>query len=131
MDLSDDDWTHLDEVYTFLGAFDEATNRLEGDEVTLDKSLRVLDFLHHHLKQSLELYKGHNHELHTAILASWYAFDKWYAAVDKTPIYAAAVLLHPQRRLHYFKEYWPKKWSKPALVKVRELYSHQNTEGDI
>lgn len=105
IDLDDDNWIHLDEVYTFLKPFDEATMRLQGDEVTLDQTLRILDFLQYHLKRSLKQYKGHNNELHIAILASWYAFDKWYAAVDKTPIYAAAVLLHSQRCLQYFKQH--------------------------
>lgn len=130
-ELSGSDWTHIDEVYAFLEPFNYATMRLQSDEITLDRTLRVLDYLHHHFKRSLKQYKGNNHELHTAILNSWHAFDKWYAAVDHTPIYAAAVLLHPERRLQNFKQHWPSHWLKPALCQKYALYGRQCTEACI
>jgi hypothetical protein len=60
---------------------------------------------------------GHKQDtaFYAAIITCWYAFDKWYAATDTTPAYAAAVLLHPGRRTAYLKNYWPKKWSGPAI----------------
>jgi hypothetical protein len=56
-----------------------------------------------------------------AIIASWYAFDKWYAKTSDTAAYAAALLLHPSRRRRYVRDNWRKKWVRPALDAVKNL----------
>ena len=37
-------------------------------------------------------------------------------------MYAAALILHPNRRTEYIKANWPAKWVKPILKKVKELW---------
>ena len=92
--LTSEDWASLEEVHSFLQPFYEATMRLQQDSATLDQALYVLDALRKHLENSKKAYAT-NLPLLAAITTCWYAFDKWYAAVDVTPVYAAAVLLHP------------------------------------
>jgi hypothetical protein len=41
---------------------------------------------------------------------------------DMSPVYAAALILNPRNRIRYIKTHWPKKWSKPVLVKVKKLW---------
>jgi len=36
----------------------------------------------------------------------WFAFDKYYKLTDKTPAYAAALLLNPMLRKTYLDDYW-------------------------
>jgi hypothetical protein len=105
--LDQEHWTLITQAYDFLQPFHEATIRLEGDHVTLDEVLWCMDVLREHLEES-ETAARYDKKLHAAIMTCWYAFDKWYEAIDHTPVYAAAVLLHPYRRLAHLNHYWPK-----------------------
>lgn len=47
----------------------------------------------------------------------WNAFDKYYSKSDDSPLYAAALILHPARLIRYIQANWRKSWQKPALQK--------------
>lgn len=79
--LNDEHWRIIRQTYDFLQPFQEATLRLEGDKVTLDEVLWRMDVLREHLEES-ETAARHDTKLHTAIMTCWYAFDKWYEAID-------------------------------------------------
>jgi len=55
-------------------------------------------------------------------LKSWLVFDKYFAKTEESPIYAAAIILHPARRLLYIKKNWKKEWHKPAITAVKKLW---------
>ncbi|TKA66030.1 hypothetical protein B0A49_08118 [Cryomyces minteri] len=101
--------------------FFDITKATEGDNVTLDKVLYTMDFLRSHYKAASEKYKD-NTQFHTAIITSWYAFDKWYAATDLTPVYTAAVLLQPQLRATYLYQEWEEEWYIPAIERAKQLW---------
>ena len=52
----------------------------------------------------------------------WEIFDKYYSKTDESPLYAAALILHPTRRTKYIRYNWKKEWQKPILKKVKELW---------
>jgi hypothetical protein len=56
------------------------------------------------------------------IQKGWDIFDLYYSRSDDTPLYAAALILHPSRRTEYIKTNWPAKWVKPNLKKVEKLW---------
>ncbi|PMD14738.1 hypothetical protein NA56DRAFT_664465 [Hyaloscypha hepaticicola] len=39
-----------------------------------------------------------------------------------SPIYATALILNPACRTRYIETYWPKKWVKPVLARVKKLW---------
>lgn len=119
--LDASDWRTITTTIEFLTPFAEITQSTEGDDVTLDKFLMHMDFLRFHYTKSSNKHVN-NTSLLSAITNSWYAFDKWYSATDSTPVYAAAVLLHPRRRLAYFNKAWKEEWITPALAAVRDLW---------
>ena len=41
---------------------------------------------------------------------------------DISPIYTTTLILNPTRRTRYIETYWPKKWVKPVLVRVKKLW---------
>jgi hypothetical protein len=41
---------------------------------------------------------------------------------DLSPLYAAALILHPSRRTKYIEANWPKKLVKSTLEKVKKLW---------
>jgi hypothetical protein len=59
------------------------------------------------------LYKsGPEKDLHMVhcIEMGWFILDKYYALVESTPVYAAAMLLDPSKRKHYLLQNWPEEW---------------------
>lgn len=61
----------------------------------------------------------------------WYAFDKWFLATEETLVYAAAVLLHPSRRLRYLQQHWPLRWYFDAERQARDLWKAEYQNKDV
>ena len=57
--------------------------------------------------------------------------DDYYMKTDMSPVYAAALILNPHNCTRYIETYWPKKWSKLALVKVKKLWEKYREEAII
>ncbi|SRR6266516_2944316 len=57
-----------------------------------------------------------------AIEMGWFVLSKYYGLSDATPVYAAAILLHPQKRACYIEKRWDKDWRQPAIDAVRSLW---------
>jgi hypothetical protein len=47
---------------------------------------------------------------------------------DMSVLYAAALVLNPGYRTRYIIVYWPKKWAKPTLAKVKALWEKYREE---
>jgi len=56
------------------------------------------------------------------IKKGWDTLDKYYSKTDDSPLYAAALILHPNRRTKYIEANWRAKWVKPALQRVKRLW---------
>ena len=52
-----------------------------------------------------EIEKSRRH-IKTSIDNCWGKLDEYYRLMDLTPVYAAAVVLHPGRRWRYFEMRW-------------------------
>lgn len=62
------------------------------------------------------------------IQKGWDTFDKYYSLSDNSPFYAAAIVLHPNRRTRYIRHNWRKEWQRPALQAVKKLWeSYRDT----
>ncbi|KAI2626789.1 hypothetical protein GGS21DRAFT_545886 [Xylaria nigripes] len=57
-----------------------------------------------------------------AIITSWDTFDKLYAQTSNTPVYAAALLLHPGCRRKYLLENGRNESVNPVLAAVHQLW---------
>jgi hypothetical protein len=49
--------------------------------------------------------------------------DKYYNKIDKSSAYAAASLLHPNKRRAYLQAAWKPRWIKPSLLRTEELWT--------
>lgn len=49
-------------------------------------------------------------------------FDKYYDKTDESPLYASALILHPNCRAKYIRANWKPKWQRPVLKKVKDLW---------
>ena len=92
--LNHDEWDTVRKTIAILRPFKDTTKSLEGDSTTLDKVLQSMDFLIKYVKS-----KQDKHAADTTLLASlltiWFAFNKYYKLTNKTPAYAATLLLNP------------------------------------
>ncbi|KAM3497415.1 hypothetical protein MY10362_009233 [Beauveria mimosiformis] len=119
--LTPQDWERLRTVLEFLKPFHRATKAMEGDTATIDRVLFMMDILVQHFRTSLEKYES-DPFFGPRILRSWCAFDKYYLKTDDSPYYAAAMILHPSRRIGYLKHNWDKAWVRPAMQAVKQLW---------
>lgn len=124
--LTRSDWEELQEYHGFLKPFYDITQDGQFDSQTLDEALSSMDFLISHLNSAKEAYKD-NPTLMSRIMTCWYKFDEYYTLIDKSPVYATAVLLHPALRKAYFDEHWKGKprWIKQAVEGARLLWQRE------
>jgi hypothetical protein len=74
----------------------------------------------------LTLEKHFSHNLN----AAWQKLDAYYTRTDDTPIYRAAVFLHPKLKWRWFEKHWESKphWiaaAKTAVTDLWLLYKHE------
>ncbi|PVH91890.1 hypothetical protein DM02DRAFT_477129, partial [Periconia macrospinosa] len=50
-----------------------------------------------------------------SIEMGWFVLDKYYTMTIGSPLYAAALLLGPSKRVSNIKNNWEEKWVKPAI----------------
>jgi hAT family C-terminal dimerisation region len=119
--LSPQDWKTLRTIYSFLQPFNRATLEAQGDHITLDQLLFTMDVLSKHMKKSLVQHRT-NKDMTYRIQQAVKKFDDYYRKTDNSPLYAAALILHPNRRTKYAKIWWKKDYQKVILPKVKDLW---------
>ncbi|KAF2186044.1 hypothetical protein K469DRAFT_574307, partial [Zopfia rhizophila CBS 207.26] len=67
--------------------------------------LETMDFLIGHIKKTQDKHKG-NENLSTSLLTMWFVFNKYYKLTNKTPVYAAALMLNPCNQRAYLTTKW-------------------------
>jgi hypothetical protein len=118
--LSQAEWCLPRDTEHFLQAFKEQTKRCEGGEVTLDQLQESVDFLIDHFEKHLHKHRS-NRPFVECITIGWYTMDKYYNKIDESGAYAAAALLHPNKRRAYLQAAWKPRWIKPCLQCTEEL----------
>jgi hypothetical protein len=126
--LSPHDWKVLRTINSFLQPFNRATLETQGDRVTLDKMLFTMDVLGKHMEKSLALHRT-NKDLVNRIHQAVQKFDEYYRKTDNSPLYATALILHPNRRTKYAKIWWKRDYQKTMLPKVKELWIQYRDSG--
>lgn len=80
-----------------------------------------MDILIRHLEAALDEFKD-DKELCSRIRSSWETLDKYYSKTDDSPLYAAGIILHPNRRTKYIQSNWKVAWQKKAINSVKKLW---------
>ncbi|RYC77959.1 hypothetical protein BFJ63_vAg19168, partial [Fusarium oxysporum f. sp. narcissi] len=83
-----------------------------------------------YLLGKMEVYKAAAHRypdpehFKVNINLCWKKLDKYYSRLDETPVYYAAIALHPAYRWGYFEDVWADRldWIQTAKSLVEELY---------
>jgi hypothetical protein len=80
-----------------------------------------MDILIRCFEEGLSEYQD-DEEFSSRIEKGWEVFDKYYSKTDESALYAAALILHPERRIAYLRANWKPKWQRAILKKVKELW---------
>ena len=120
--LSPQDWKMLRVIEAFLEPFNDATLKNQGDNVTLDLLLFSMDILHTHMEKALNQHRR-DKSLTARIQEAVKKFQEYYQKTEVSPLYAAALILHPSRRTRYAQVCWNKDYQEMMLPKVKELWT--------
>lgn len=55
----------------------------------------------------------------------WFILDKYYTMTEDAPVYAAALLLDPSKRIRYIERHWPASWHENAIASVRTIWEEE------
>jgi hypothetical protein len=121
--LHPEHWQELQEIHNFLQPFYEITKDTQWDKSSLDEVICSMDFLTTHYKAAMQQFQ-HDITMADRIMTSWYKFDDYYKRTDDSPVYRAAILLHPSLRRAHLDEAWKDQshYIAPAIDAVRKLW---------
>ncbi|KAG6977826.1 Zinc finger BED domain-containing protein DAYSLEEPER [Fusarium oxysporum f. sp. conglutinans] len=63
-----------------------------------------------------------------SIEMGWFILDKYYTMTEDAPVYAAALLLDPSKRIRYIERHWPESWHENAIAGVRTIWEEYKTQ---
>ncbi|KAM3519814.1 hypothetical protein MY4038_009658 [Beauveria bassiana] len=89
--LNATDWIKLERFYHFLKPFHILTRTMEAEEARLEEAS--------HFKSGID--------------CGWAKLEDYYVKTDRTPVYRAALALHPSYGYDYFERHWKKAMGKP------------------
>lgn len=55
----------------------------------------------------------------------WYILNKYYTMTEDVPVYAAALLLDPSKRIRYIERHWPESWHENAIAGARTIWEEE------
>jgi hypothetical protein len=100
-----------------LPVFDQLLTHLEEQRYTHRPiGLQSMD-------QALE-YLTAEHYFSTNINLGWQKLDEYYTRLDQSPIFCAAVVLHPHQKWLWFEKHWigRQDWIDQAKVTIEQLW---------
>ena len=78
----------------------------EGDEDGINKILMGMDTLLEVLEKVKQQHPDENSVVRLGLDLGHKTLSKYYELTDKSPIYAASIVVDPRWKLDYFDEYW-------------------------
>lgn len=159
--LSSDDWSVVVQYHEILQPFKSATLHLQGQiggcTGAIWQVLPVFERLLTHLEDQRYIhrplesqkmrsnslndrkekgslnpeYLATEHHFSTNINLGWQKLDEYYARLDQSPIFCAAVVLHPRQKWRWFEKHWAghKEWIDQAKVGIEQLWrEYKNDE---
>jgi hypothetical protein len=139
--LNEHDWEVLEHTAAILSSYECTVKSLEGDGMQRKRrgwtgsygNIWEVIFGFEFLLEQLEYYKAvadtlpDGQHFKANINLGWQKLDEYYNKLDETPIYYAAIALHPKFRWTWFETKWNDRpeWIQRAKELVQELW---NTE---
>ena len=123
--LNSSDRDLLNKTHAFLEPFSAATLYAKGKCSSICQSLVLMDALLGHYERAKTYFSQPESEdprMLRAIEMGWFILNKYYTMTDDVPVYAAALLLDPSKRLKYIKQNWPQGWHDAAIAGAQDIW---------
>ncbi|KAJ6437990.1 putative AC transposase [Purpureocillium lavendulum] len=120
--LTHDDWQVLKMTHEFLQPFYQATLEQQMEWSSIDQVLENMDILFMQFENAKVKYAT-NARMVNSLHMGWWVLSKYYAESDNNPIYATALLLHPEKRRRYLDRHWADEWRQTAIDGARLLWA--------
>ncbi|KAJ6436407.1 putative AC transposase [Purpureocillium lavendulum] len=120
--ITHDDWQVLKMTHEFLQPFHQATLEQQMEWASIDQVLENMDILFMQFEDAKVKYAD-NARMVNSVHMGWWVLAKYYAESDKNPVYATALLLHPEKRRRYLDRHWPEEWRQTAINGARRLWA--------
>lgn len=119
--LSTDDWELLRQIQQFLECIEHTTKALESNQSTIDRVLPAMDFVLKQFEDGKCEFADHP-TLSKMFNSGWSKLEKYYQLSEDTPVYVAALILHPRYKWQYLDRNWKKAWTQSARRNVITLW---------
>jgi hypothetical protein len=146
--LTANDWSVLQHFATILGYYEDAVKTLEGDGLIRKRRagytgsygniwdvINGFEFLLGKLEKYKEMAKDFSdpEQFKIGINMAWEKLEKYYTILDETPIYYAAVALHPAYRWGWFEQSWSRHpdWIRTAKRMVQQVWEERYRDLEV
>lgn len=130
------DWVELQRFYDFLKPFYILTKTMEGNASTpgaegghgaVWEPLKTMDYLFVKFRQAADdtRFEEASH-FKSGIDCGWAKLEDYYVKTDRTPVYRAALALHPSYGYGYYERHW-----KVAMDKLQWYNDMQSAMGAL
>ncbi|KJZ68331.1 hypothetical protein HIM_12278 [Hirsutella minnesotensis 3608] len=120
--LTHDDWQVLKMTHEFLQPFHQATMEQQMAWASIDQVLENMDILFVQFEDAKVKYAENAHMVNS-IHMGWWVLSKYYEETDKNPVYATALLLHPEKRRRYLDRHWAPEWRQTAIAAAQRQWA--------
>jgi hypothetical protein len=146
--LTENDWTVLGHFSDLLQHYENTLKQLEGDGQIRER-LRGFTGSYGNIWQVVQAYEYLLHHLETykvmaddfpdptqfkiGVNMAWTKLDAYYNTLDETPVYYAALALHPAYRWDWFESRWEHRtdWVTAARSMVDEIWRTEYRSREI
>ena len=140
------DWAELERFCEFLKPFYVLTKTMEGNanrsgaqggHGAVWETLKTMDYLFIKFKQAAEdTQLEEASHFKSGIDCGWAKLEEYYVKTDRTPVYRAALALHPSYGYDYFERHWKETMNKPQWYSdmksaVEELFSEYWRQAEV
>lgn len=125
------DWIFIERLRDALRSFEAATLQTQGCKPILSDWFQTLHWLLNEIDRwrvdALE--EQDDERLSLCFGTSWRKIEKYYKLVDDTPVYYAAIILHPGLKIRKLQEMWhtdeTAPWVSEVVEKVKAIWRRQ------
>ena len=106
----------------------------EGSHGAIWETVKAMDMMYQHLQVAGDRISSSPDSFHqhykTGVDCGWIKLLEFYTEINETPIYRAAMVLHPRYKYDYFEQNWKKErqWISRMRADVRQFYEEYETE---
>ncbi|KJZ69620.1 hypothetical protein HIM_10983 [Hirsutella minnesotensis 3608] len=109
-------------THEFLQPFHQATMEQQMAWASIDQVLENMDILFVQFEDAKVKYADNAHMVNS-IHMGWWVLSKYYEETDKNPVYATALLLHPEKRRRYLDRHWAPEWRQTAVAAAQRQWA--------